>query len=201
MISGPPSLPPDHAKTTAYSVRMSEAILRISSAAEPPSRILLNACAALYFERIFHRLPIIDRSDIAGGEPSIALQQALCMIGAMLRHPKAPDVLGDNEKYYHKSKTLIQTSFEQDPITFLKVVGLLSTRNIVGPVVLTTDCAWHWLGLAIRTLQQTGLHRESVCASLAKPGTARRIAWCFFVSCLIHLMGSLLLICSLAGSG
>lgn len=187
VISGPPSLPPDHAKTAAYSSKMTEAILRISAAAEPPPRILFNACAALYFQRVFHRLPVIDRSDVAAAEPSVALQQAMCMMGAMLRHPRGPDILGDNEKYYHKSKTLIQTSFEQDPITFLKVVALLATRNIVGPVVLTTDCAWHWLGVAIRTLQQTGLHRESVCANLAKPGTARRIAWCFFVSWLIWL--------------
>lgn len=164
---------------------MSQAILRISAAAEPPSRILLDACAALYFERAYHRIPILDRSDVfSKQEPSIALQQALCMLGAMLRHPKGPDVLGENERYYHKTKTLIHTDFEQDPVTVLKVLGLLATRNIVGPVVLTTDCTWHWLGMAIRTLQQTGLHRESMCASLARPGTARRIAWYLFVSLL-----------------
>ncbi|KAJ6128886.1 fungal-specific transcription factor domain-containing protein [Penicillium samsonianum] len=103
------------------------------------------------------------------------------MVGTMLRHPKGPDILAENETYYYNAKTLIHINHEQDPITVLKVVCLLSTRNIAGPVLLTVDCAWHWLGIAIRLLQQMGLHREEMCVAFASPGIARRIAWCLFV--------------------
>jgi hypothetical protein len=183
VISGPPSLPSGLARTSAFSTNMAQEIIRMTGAAEAPPRILFNASADLYFDHVFYRIPVFDRVDVDVETPHIAIQQAICMIGAMMRYPKGPNILEDNDMYYFKTKTLMHNSFAQDPITNLKVLALLSTRNVVGPVVCHSDCSWYWLGIAIRTLQQIGLHKEAVCAKILKPGTARRIAWCFFVSC------------------
>jgi hypothetical protein len=183
VISGPPSLPSNIAKTSAFSTSMAQEIIRITGAADVPPRIMFNASADLYFDHVFYRIPVFDRADVNVETTPIAVQQAICMIGAMMRYPKGPNILEDNEMFYFKTKTLMHNSFAQDPITNLKVLALLSTRNVVGPLVCHSDCSWYWLGIAVRTLQQTGLHKEAVCANALKPGTARRIAWCFFVSC------------------
>jgi hypothetical protein len=183
VISGPPSLPSNIARTSAFSTSMAQEIIRITGAADVPPRIMFNASADLYFYHVFYRIPVFDRADVNVETTPIAVQQAICMIGAMMRYPKGPNILEDNEMFYFRTKTLMHNSFAQDPITNLKVLALLSTRNVVGPLVCHSDCSWYWLGIAVRTLQQTGLHKEAVCANALKPGTARRIAWCFFVSC------------------
>lgn len=175
-----PAASPGHFNSTSFSKGIDQEILKVTGAALPPPELLLSACADTYFERVFHRFPVLNRADLSG-RPSLALKQAICMIGTMLRHPKGPDVLVESEKYYYRAKSLINTNHEQDLVTVLKVLCLLSTRNIVGPVVLTTDNSWHWSGRATRLLQQTGLHREAVCAGLINSGTARRIAWSLFV--------------------
>ncbi|RJE23261.1 hypothetical protein PHISCL_04418 [Aspergillus sclerotialis] len=172
---------PGYLSSTAFSKGMDQEILKITGAASSPPELLLSACADAYFECVFHRFPVLNRADLSAGRPSLALKQVICMIGTMLRHPKGPDALVESEKYYYRAKSLINTNHEQDPITVLKVLCLLATRNIVGPVVLTTDNSWHWSGRATRLLQQIGLHREAVCAGLTNSGTARRIAWSLFV--------------------
>ncbi|RDL36245.1 uncharacterized protein BP5553_06857 [Venustampulla echinocandica] len=180
MIHDTPSLPPDHQKTTAFSQSMNEQILEISGAASLPSEIFLNASADAYFQYAFHRLPVVDREDLLVNQPSVVLCQALCMIGSRFRHPKGPDPLAESGQYYAKAKTLIHVNHERDHINILKTLCLLMTWNITGPVILTFDCGWHWLGVATSLLHQMGLHREATCAKLARPGTARRIAWCIF---------------------
>jgi hypothetical protein len=176
-----PSIPPNYLRITAISNSRNQEILTIIDPKSSPPAILLNAYIDAYFQHIFHQFPVVDHADLFSGRPSLALQQAICMVGTMLRHPKGPDILAENEKYYYNAKTLIHTNHEEDPITVLKVLCLLSTRNLAGPVLLTIDCAWHWLGIAIRLLQQMGLHRESMCVACANPGIARKIAWCLFV--------------------
>lgn len=176
-----PSIPPNYLRITAISNSRNQEILTTIDPTSSPPAILLNAYIDAYFQHIFHQFPVVDHADLSSSRPSLALQQAICMVGTMLRHPKGPDILAENETYYYNAKTLIHINHEQDPITVLKVVCLLSTRNIAGPVLLTVDCAWHWLGMAIRLLQQMGLHREEMCVAFASPGIARRIAWCLFV--------------------
>ncbi|KAE8407803.1 fungal-specific transcription factor domain-containing protein [Aspergillus pseudonomiae] len=176
-----PSIPPNYQRITAFSNSRNQEILTIIDPTASPPTILFNAYSDAYFQHLFHQFPVIDHADLSSNRPSLALQQAICMVGTMLRHPKGPDILSDNEKYYYNAKTLIHTNHEQDPMTVLKVLCLLATRNIAGPVLLTVDCAWHWLGIAIRLLQQMGLHREEMCVASASPGMARRIAWCLFV--------------------
>ncbi|OKP12404.1 hypothetical protein PENSUB_2140 [Penicillium subrubescens] len=114
---------------------MAQEIIRMTGAAEAPPRILFNASADLYFDHVFYRIPVFDRADVDVETPHIAIQQAICMIGAMMRYPKGPNILEDNDMYYFKTKTLMHNSFAQDPITNLKVLALLSTRNVVGPTL------------------------------------------------------------------
>ncbi|KAF9893482.1 hypothetical protein FE257_010794 [Aspergillus nanangensis] len=158
-----PGVPPHYQRITAISnIRNQEILTMIDPTSSPPG-ILFNAYVDAYFERLFHKFPVVDHADVTCAKPSLALQQAICMVGTMLRHPKGPDIMAENEKYYYNAKTLIQINHEQDPMTVLKVSCLLATRNIAGPVLLTVDCGWHWLGIAIRLLQQMGLHREEMC--------------------------------------
>lgn len=181
MLHNAPGIPPNYRRITATSTTKNQAILTIIDPMSPPPAILLSAYVDAYFQHVFHRLPVIDRADFSSSRPSVALQQAICMVGTILRHPKGPDILAESEKYYYNVKTLIHTNHEQDPITVLKVMCLFSTRNIAGPVLLTIDSPWQWLVIAIRLLQQMGLHREEMCAAFVNPKIARRIAWSLFV--------------------
>ncbi|KAJ5457399.1 hypothetical protein N7475_008787 [Penicillium sp. IBT 31633x] len=181
MLHNAPGIPPNYRRITATSTTRNQEILTIIDPTSPPPAILLNAYVDAYFQHVFHRLPVVDRADFSSSRPSVALQQAICMVGTILRHPKGPDILAENEKYYYNVKTLIHTNNEQDPITVLKVMCLFSTRNIAGPVLLTIDSPWQWLVIAIRLLHQMGLHREEICAAFVNPKIARRIAWSLFV--------------------
>lgn len=180
MIGDTPSLPPGYQRTAAFSESINQQILQISGATSPPPQLLLDACADAYFQHVFHRNPVLDRADIYASKPSMALLQGICMLGTMIRHPAA-DSLANNEKFYYRAKMLILTEHEKDPLTILKTMCLLMTRTVISPAVLTADSSWYWLGMAIRLLHQSGLHREAVCAGHPRPGTARRIAWCCFV--------------------
>ncbi|KAJ5504963.1 fungal-specific transcription factor domain-containing protein [Penicillium fimorum] len=181
MLYNAPGIPPNYRRITSTSTTRDQEILTIIDPTSPPPAILLNAYVDAYFKHVFHRLPIVDRADFSSSKPSVALQQAICMVGTILRHPKGPDILAENEKYYYNVKTLIHTNHEQDPITVLKVMCLFSTRNIAGPVLLTIDSPWQWVVIAIRLLQQMGLHREEICAAFVNPKIARRLAWSLFV--------------------
>ncbi|GAB1205886.1 hypothetical protein APSETT445_004565 [Aspergillus pseudonomiae] len=129
-----PSIPPNYQRITAFSNSRNQEILTIIDPTASPPTILFNAYSDAYFQHLFHQFPVIDHADLSSNRPSLALQQAICMVGTMLRHPKGPDILSENEKYYYNAKTLIHTNHEQDPMTVLKVLCLLATRNIAGPV-------------------------------------------------------------------
>ena len=183
-----PTVPQNYVEITALSNSRNQEILTVTGATSPPPAILLDAYIDAYFQHVFHRFPVVDRADFSSSNPSAVLQQAICMMGTMLRYPKRPGILAENEIFYYNAKTLIHTNYEQDPITVLKVMCLLSTRNIAGPVMLTIDSGWHWLGIAIRLLQEMGLHREEICVGFVNSGVVRRIAWCLFVSALLNLI-------------
>lgn len=180
MLEDVPILPAGHSQTTEFSQAVNQEILKISQATAPIPDMILHACADAYFQYAFHRVPVLDQADVYVDPPPIMLCQALCMLGSTLS--RRPTSLAEGEKYYFKAKTLVHMDFEQDPITTLKVICFLTMWNITGPVVLTSDCSWHWIGRATRLLQQLGLNREAVCASQSQPGTTRRLAWFIFVS-------------------
>lgn len=161
--------------------QLSRDLIRAVSATTLPPRAQIEAFTDSYFERLYHRAPIIDRADFAEGSSSILVSQAICVVGSLLRHSGPNSPLGEAEHYYGKVKTLLYTNHEPDQRNVLKALCLLSFRNLTPPKVVSLDCSWQWLGMATRLAYQMGLHRESTYAQLPNPGNARRIMWSLFV--------------------
>jgi hypothetical protein len=178
-----PQLRPDYNKITAFSSSLAERILNVPELKSLPSELQLSAYIDTYFAYNFHRFPVVNRKDMQGDERSTALCQAICMVGSMMRHPQNDAPLVESEQYYTCAKINVNIGNERDYLTILKIMCLLMMWNIKGHLILTQDCGWQWLGRAIKLLQQVGLHREATYTRLEDQGTARRIAWCIFVSC------------------
>ncbi|KAJ5391387.1 hypothetical protein N7509_006877 [Penicillium cosmopolitanum] len=162
--------------------QFSKKLIQAVSATTLPPKAQVEAFADSYFDRFYHRAPLIDRADLSTEDPSVLVSQAICMVGSLLRHSGPDSPLGDAEHYYGKVKTLLYTNYEPDQRNVLKALCLLSFRNLTPPKVVSLDCSWQWLGMATRLAYQMGLHRESTYAQLPNPGNARRIMWSLFVS-------------------
>lgn len=177
-----PSLRPDHESTTVFTTHLREQVLQLPGLVALPSKLIFGAYVDMYFEYLGHRFPVVQREDLLAEKRSIPLCQAVCMVGSMLRLPRGPAPLAESEQYYTRAKMLIHLDYEGDYIAILKTMCLLMTWNIKGHLILTLDCAWQWLGMACRLLNQMGLHLNQTYARMANPKIARRIAWCVFVS-------------------
>jgi len=160
----------------------SSALVRTTGATSLPPQGKIDALVGIYFKHLYHRAPILDRKDLLVGKSSVLLLQSLCLIGTLLRHPGIESTFEEREKYYCKVKALLYVNHEKDYHTVLKCLCFLLFRNFTPPRVVSLDCSWHWMGMAVRLAQQMGLHRESTYASLQNPGNARRIMWFLFVS-------------------
>jgi hypothetical protein len=160
---------------------LSKNLIQAISATTLPPKAQVEAFADSYFDRFYHRAPLIDKADLSTEDPSVLVSQAICMVGSLLRHSGPDSPLGDAEHYYGKVKTLLYTNYEPDQRNVLKALCLLSFRNLTPPKVVSLDCSWQWLGMATRLAYQMGLHRESTYAQLPNPGNARRIMWSLFV--------------------
>jgi hypothetical protein len=142
-----------------------------------PSQSVLDASSAAYFKYLYHRIPVMDRQDITTPCPSTLLLQSLCFVGSFLRHPKSMKDLQKLEEHYAKAKILFFLNHEKEPLTTLKTLCFFTLWNVKPPSVVTIDCSWNWLGLAMRLATQMGLHRESTHFQRSTPSCARRIAW------------------------
>lgn len=188
LLADIPRLRPDYKQTTAFSENITGRILNLPELGVLPAEILMSAYADNYFEYIFHRFPVVNRSDLIGNDRSVALCQAVSMVGSTLRRPQSDAPLAESEQYYTCAKINVNMGNEREYLTILKTMCLLMTWNIKGHLILTLDCGWQWLGRAIKLLQQVGLHREATYSRISDPSTARRIAWCIFVGA-PHLEG------------
>ena len=179
---------PSEASTVvgSFSRTFEAQILAATGVDQLPSQPMMDALNAAYFQYLYHRIPVVDRQDIDSQSPSLLLQQSLCLAGSILRHSKSTKTLVESEKFYTRGKTLFYINAEQDPLTILKSVCLLGLWNVVPPALITIDCGWNWLGLAIRLALQMGLHRESTYAQRSSPGCTRRIAWYLFTHDKLH---------------
>ncbi|KAJ5224486.1 uncharacterized protein N7469_007989 [Penicillium citrinum] len=166
----------------AVQCEFSKEMIRAASATTLPTQGQVTAFADSYFEHLYHRAPIIDKTDLSKENPSILVSQAICLVGSLLRHTGPGSPLGEAERYYCKVKTLLFANHEPDQRNVLKALCLLSFRNLTPPKVVSLDNSWQWLGMAIRLAYQMGLHRESTYEQLPDPGNARRIMWSLFVS-------------------
>lgn len=180
-------------KLGTFSEKINEEFLKVTGAASLPPQAKVEALADAYFKYLYHRTPVVDRSDLQVEQPSILLSQALCLIGTLLRHPKGSPALAASEEFYVKAKTLLYVNHEKDSLTTLKALCLIGCWNVTPPVVVSLDCSWHWIGVTIRLAFQMGLHRETTYSKMPNPGNARRIAWYIFV-CLCPKFCRLILI-------
>ncbi len=153
-----------------------------------PPQPIIDALAGIYFQYLYYRIPVVNRSDLFSPCASKLLQQSLCLAGSVLRHPRTthdPAAI-QPERFYANAKTLFYTNHEKDPMTVLKSMCLLTLWNVTPPAVITLDCGWSWLGLALRLALQMGLHKESTYAKRSDPSTARRVAWFLFAQDKLH---------------
>lgn len=168
-------------KVGTYSEKVNTEFLRVTGAASLPPKAMVDALVDAYFTHVYHRCPVVDRRDLQVEPPSILLAQSLCLVGALLRHPKEASPLATSEEFYVKAKTLLHVNHEKDSIVTLKALCLIAFWNVTPPTVVSLDCSWHWLGVIIRQIYQMGLHQESTYHKIPNPGNARRIAWYAFV--------------------
>ncbi|KAJ5775102.1 uncharacterized protein N7511_000113 [Penicillium nucicola] len=157
--------------------RFSRELVKAMEATTLPPRVKVEALADTYFQHLYQRAPVIDRSDLFREQPSKLICQTLCLIGSCLRHPGIQSLLEESDEYYCKAKALLFANYEVDHHQVLKALCLLSFRNITPPRVLSLESAYQWLGMATRLAYQMGLHRESTYSNLENPGSARRIIW------------------------
>lgn len=163
------------------------AILTTQADQLPPQPVI-DALAEIYFQYLYHRMPVVNHSDLSTSCSSKLLQQSLCLAGSVLRHPRTthePTAVR-SESFYASAKSLFYNNHEKDPMNVLKSLCLLTLWNVTPPAVITFDCGWSWLGMALRLALQMGLHKESTYTKRSDPGAARRIAWFLYAQDKLH---------------
>ena len=170
------------------SKQLEEQCFLATGADQVPRQSAIDASAALYFQYLYHRCPIMDQRDIKYEGPSTLLKQSLCFVGSFLRHPNSSRSFQQTELLYTKAKILFFLNHEHDPITMLKALCCFTFWNVKAPSIVTLDCSWNWLGLASRLAMQMGLHRESTHLQGSMPNCARRIAW--YIYCMDKMLSS-----------
>lgn len=150
-------------------------ILEVTKADVLPRPALLRALVDAYFIHVYPLYPVVDREDVLGPEPSVLLQQAVCLAGSLMQH--GPGSVRLCRSQYEKVKTLIHLNHEADNLALLKALCLITCYSVVSTDRVTLDGPWHWLGVAIRMALQMGLHQQSTYARSANAGCLRRIFW------------------------
>ncbi|OQU94373.1 Fungal specific transcription factor domain-containing protein [Cladophialophora immunda] len=159
---------------------VNDEFMKVTGAASLPPEKRVEAYAEAFFKYVYHRMAIIDRSDLQTDRHSLLLSQALCLVGTLLRHPRGTSPLHSGEIYYVRAKTLLSVNHERDHLTILKSLCLLACWNVTPATMVSLDGSWHWIGLAIRLALQIGIHKDATCSQLPNAGVARRIAWYLF---------------------
>lgn len=152
-----------------------EAILNVTQAAVLPRPAMLQALTDAFFEHIFPFYSVVDRSDVFGPNPSILLQQAICLAASLIRHDQTSLDLAYAQ--YEKVKTLIHLNYELDHLVLLKTLCIVSCWSPYPTDCVTIDGPWHWSGMAIRLAIQMGLHKQSTYTNQPNSSCFRRIFW------------------------
>ncbi|KAF4968643.1 hypothetical protein FSARC_4018 [Fusarium sarcochroum] len=150
-------------------------ILNLTHADVLPKPILLQALTDAYFNHVYPFYPVVDRDDLNDPGSSIMLQQAVCLAGSLMQHDVGNLQLCRSQ--YEKVKTLIHLNYEEDNVTLLKTLCLLTCYSVLPTDRVTFDGPWHWLGMAIRLAVQLGLHKDSTYRQYSNPGCLRRLFW------------------------
>ena len=181
MSCSPPSLANAADTGNKFGEIVNDEFLKATGALSLPPRKMIEALAESYFKLLFHRMAIVDKSDVLVGASPLVLSQGVCLAGSLLRHKRSSSLLESGEVFYIKAKTLLSIGYEKDNLTVLQSLCFLSLWNVPPATVVSLDGSWHWLGMAMRLALQMGIHRDSTCVQMPKPGLTRRIAWFLFV--------------------
>jgi hypothetical protein len=84
----PRSAPDEAQGSRAMSIETRDIIIQATKAACLPTKPLAKALIDLYFQQLFYRLPVVDRQDVAGSEPSLLLLQSLYLVCIIIRRCK-----------------------------------------------------------------------------------------------------------------
>lgn len=163
-----------------------DVLVKATQADTLPALSLRKALTDAFFEHAFPYFPVIDAEDLSRGESSILLQQAVCLVGSLMRHD--PYSMGLSYSLYEKIETLIHVEFEKDNVFLLKTLCLLSCWAPASPYLVTLHGPWHWTGMAVRLAVQMGIHTQSSYREKHNSGSLRRIVWHLIVrSCYLPL--------------
>ena len=143
----------------------------------------MSALTDAFFDHATYLYPFVDRNDISGPNASILLQQAVCLVGRMMRHSSDSSAQLMARSFYEKAKTLIFLNYETDINTILSAMCLMSIWSPNPSASTSLDGPWPWTGQANRVALQLGLHKQSTYANRPDSGRRRRIWWFLFVSC------------------
>ncbi|KAL0935783.1 uncharacterized protein CTRU02_210374 [Colletotrichum truncatum] len=154
-----------------------EAVLKVTQADVLPRPALRLALVDAFFEHFYHFCPVIDAADLAGPEPSLLLQQTVCLAGSLMRHDG--ESVNLTISLYEKVKTLIFLNVESNKLALLKALCILPFYSVLRTDQVSLDGPWHWLGVAIRTMIQMGVHKDATTCTdpAATIGCRRRIFW------------------------
>ncbi|KGO39451.1 Transcription factor, fungi [Penicillium expansum] len=175
-----PTQPTISEESLSHSNRITDAILATTEAAVLPVAPLRRALTDAFFEQVFHNYPVINPEDISNPNPSILLQQGVCLAGSLMRD--GPTNLQLSRSLYDKVKTLIYLNYEPDDLATLKTMCLLSCWSVKPPDKISLDGPWYWTGVASRLAIQMGLHRESTYTNNPQNHCLRRIFWQLYSS-------------------
>ncbi|KAK1474423.1 hypothetical protein CTAM01_15905 [Colletotrichum tamarilloi] len=125
-----------------------DVLVKATQADTLPAPSLRKALTDAFFEFAFPYFPVVDADDLSRGESSILLQQAVCLVGSLMRHD--PSSMTLSYSLYEKIETLIHVEFEKDNVFLLKTLCLLSCWAPASPYLVTLHGPWHWTGMAVR---------------------------------------------------
>ncbi|UQC86550.1 uncharacterized protein CLUP02_12052 [Colletotrichum lupini] len=125
-----------------------DVLVKATQADTLPAPSLRKALTDAFFEFAFPYFPVVDADDLSRGESSILLQQAVCLVGSLMRHD--PSSMTLSYSLYEKIETLIHVEFEKDNVFLLKTLCLLSCWAPASSYIVTLHEPWHWTGMAVR---------------------------------------------------
>lgn len=160
-----------------------DVIVRATQADILPAPVLRKALVDAFVDHVHPYVPVVDPSDLSDQGTSVLLQQAVCLVGSLMRHDQSSLQL--SYSLYEKVKTLVHVDFERDDLALLKTFCLMSCWSPASPYLVTLHGPWHWTGMAVRLAIQMGVHTQSTYAEKDNAGCFRRIFWHLHVCLLI----------------
>ncbi|KXH35429.1 hypothetical protein CSIM01_10188 [Colletotrichum simmondsii] len=152
-----------------------DVLVKATEADTLPAPSLRKALTDAFFDFAFPYFPVVDAEDLSRGDSSILLQQAVCLVGSLMRHD--PSSMTLSYSLYEKIETLIHVEFEKDNVVLLQTLCLLSCWAPASPYLVTLHGPWHWTGMAVRLAVQMGIHTQSSYREKDNSGSLRRIFW------------------------